>query len=191
LQRSALAPDQSAHNAVEEVIDFLLFVAAPAGRAELAVPDPVDQLADGQRNVRARPRYSQQLGELADQAIDVPRGVPGAPFRGERKCNGADIRRRRRISPAQCGRDPVEEGVDVFDAVAGRASPQRVLRGLQQVDRARISLHRSIISLSPPGCLGPRSGRSATRDALVCSRDVGSRREVRRVAISAKTFLLT
>jgi hypothetical protein len=59
---------------VEELIDFFLVVTAPAGRAEPAVPDPIDQLADGRRDVRARSGPSDQLGELADQVLNAVSG---------------------------------------------------------------------------------------------------------------------
>jgi len=99
------------------------------GRAEPRDPDPVDQLADAHRDVRVRSGPADQLRKLADQAIDGPRGVPGAPPR-EREGDSADIRRGGRLAAAQRRQDTVKEGVDICNAVPGKVSCQPVFRGL-------------------------------------------------------------
>jgi hypothetical protein len=78
------------------------------GRGEPRVRDPVGQLASGQRNLRVRSGSADQLRKLADQAIDVPLGVPGAPPR-KGKGDSADIRRGGRLAAAQRRQHTVEE----------------------------------------------------------------------------------
>src|SRR4029077_16748831 len=97
-----------------------------------------------------------QLRKLADQPIDAPRGVTGAPPR-ERESDSADIRRGGRLAAAQRRQDTVKEGVHICNAVPGEASCQPVLRGLEQVDRVRISIHEAIISSRRAGCPTSRS----------------------------------
>ena len=76
------------------------------------MPDPVDQLADGQRNVQVRSGSLDQVREFTDQAIDVPRGVPGAPRRAG-ESDSADIRRGGRRAAAQLRQETVEEGIHI------------------------------------------------------------------------------
>jgi hypothetical protein len=146
----APAADEIAHDPVEELVDFFFVVTAPPGGAELGVPDLVDQLADGRRNVRVRSGPLDQLREFTNQAVDVPRGVPAAQL-GQGEGDGTDIRRRGWHAVAQLRPDIIEEGVHVGDAVPGRVPCQPVLRGLEQADRATVRIHEAIIYPGPAG----------------------------------------
>jgi hypothetical protein len=52
------------------------------------------------------------LREFTDQTIDVPRGVPGAPFR-EGESDSTDSRRGERRAAAQLRQDTAEEGIHI------------------------------------------------------------------------------